>query len=304
MDPAPRSQPARDLADDRRQRERAEGRRRPPAARVAHPSRSVPSARTDAPDRERPRQAAPQVRASVRLHASNGQIPTSASSTIESGTINDWKNGRADRHLRAPDRFGHERVDGSPEHDDGHRREQHARREERRLSRATDPKRPAAPSFGRRQTISPADTSTTSPVNPSSSGPIVDSANAWTDDTTPDRVRNVPKIDERERRREQRHVPRLHDATLLLHRCRVQEDRRGEPRKQAGVLHRVPGPVAAPAELHVRPARAEEDAGRQQDPRPERPPANLVAAIGRRASPVISAAMANANGTLNPTNPM
>ena len=58
-----------------------------------------------------------------------------------------------------------------------------------------EPKLPAAPSFGRRHTISPADTSTTSPVNPSRSGPIVDSANAWTDDTTPDRVRNVPKID-------------------------------------------------------------------------------------------------------------
>ena len=45
-----------------------------------------------------------------------------------------------------------------------------------------------------RQPISPTDTATTRAKNPSSNGPTVPSENAWTDSTTPDRVRNVPRI--------------------------------------------------------------------------------------------------------------
>ena len=228
------------------------------SSRCRPPDAIEPSARTAPPTVSGRRQAAPQVRARrFAATPATGRSRRAPSSRIESGTMNDWKNDGPTDTFVPTHRLGHERVDGSPEHDHGHRRE--AERPSRGTT--TPVMRPIRSdrgrrASGRRHTISPADTTTTSPVNPSSSGPIVDSANAWTDDTTPDRVRNVPKIAERERRREQRDVPRLHDAALLLHRRRVQEDRGREPRQQARVLHRVPGPVAAPAELDVGPARA------------------------------------------------
>ena len=55
--------------------------------------------------------------------------------------------------------------------------------------------RPLARSAGRRHTISAVPTATVRNVNPMSSGPIEDSANAWTEEMIPERVRKVPKID-------------------------------------------------------------------------------------------------------------
>ena len=46
----------------------------------------------------------------------------------------------------------------------------------------------------------------------------------------------------------------------------------GQPRHQRGVLDRVPGPVAAPAELGVGPARAEQDPDPQEQPGRQREP--------------------------------
>ncbi len=87
---------------------------------------------------------------------------------------------------------------------------------------------------------------------------------------------------------------------FLLHHYRMQKRRRGDPRQQRGVFHRVPAPVAAPAQHRIRPTA------------PSSTPVvwNIqVTSVQRRvvwihASPgclVISDAIAKANGTTNPT---
>ena len=73
-------------------------------------------------------------------------------------------------------------------------------------------------------------------------------------------------------------VPDLEHAALLLDHDRVQEGGADQPRHQRGVLDRVPAPVAAPAELRVGPARAEQDPDREEDPGDQRE------AAGRRGS--------------------
>ncbi len=83
------------------------------------------------------------------------------------------------------------------------------------------------------------------------------SPNACTDCTTPDRVMNVPKIVRKNVTMTSETFQTFSIAAPLLHHHRVQEGRRREPRQQAGVLDRIPAPVAAPAQLFVRPERAE-----------------------------------------------
>ena len=63
-----------------------------------------------------------------------------------------------------------------------------------------------------------------------------------------------------ERQDHERDVPDAQHAAPLLHHHRVQERGRREPRQQAGVLDGVPAPVAAPAQLLVRPQHAERQA--------------------------------------------
>ena len=78
---------------------------------------------------------------------------------------------------------------------------------------------------------------------------------------------------------DERDVPDLQHPALLLHHHRVQEGRAGQPRQQRGVLDRVPGPVAAPAQLGVGPAGAEQDPDAEEEPGRQREAA-------RRADPV------------------
>ena len=61
-------------------------------------------------------------------------------------------------------------------------------------------------------------------------------------------------------------VPDLEHAALLLDHHRVQEGGADQPRHQRRVLDRVPGPVAAPAELGVGPAGAEQQAEAEEGP--------------------------------------
>ena len=90
--------------------------------------------------------------------------------------------------------------------------------------------------------------------------PSVDAPNAWIDSRIPERDEERPEDREHAGGEHQRHVPHLQHPALLLDHHRVQERGTGQPRHQRGVLDRVPRPVAAPAELHVRPAGAEQDA--------------------------------------------
>ena len=68
----------------------------------------------------------------------------------------------------------------------------------------------------------------------------------------------------------ERDVPDLQHPALLLDHHGVQERRADQPRHQRRVLHRIPGPVAAPAELGVGPAGAEQDPDPEEEPGGER----------------------------------
>ena len=80
---------------------------------------------------------------------------------------------------------------------------------------------------------------------------------------------------QRERRHEQAEVPDPQHPSALLDEHRVDVGRARQPRQEAGVLHRVPRPHAAPAEHLVAPPAAEQDADRQEGPREQRPAAGL-----------------------------
>ena len=72
-------------------------------------------------------------------------------------------------------------------------------------------------------------------------------------------------------RHDQPGVPDLQHPLPFLDHHRVEEGGAGEPGHERGVFDRVPAPVAAPAELHVGPAAAEQDAAAEEEPRDERP---------------------------------
>ncbi len=88
--------------------------------------------------------------------------------------------------------------------------------------------------------------------------------------------------------RDERDVPDLEHALLLLHDHRVQEGRGRQPRDQRGVLDRVPAPEAAPADLLVGPLGAQQHADAEREPGHERPaphglqPASVGAAADER----------------------
>ena len=73
-------------------------------------------------------------------------------------------------------------------------------------------------------------------------------------------------------------VPDLQHPAPLLDHDRVQERGPRQPRHQRRVLDRVPGPVPAPSELGVGPARAEQEAEAEERPGDQRE------AAGRRGS--------------------
>src|ERR1022692_4209116 len=87
--------------------------------------------------------------------------------------------------------------------------------------------------------------------------PISLRAKAWTDCTIPERAENTQE----EGGAHQHDVPDLHHAFLLLHHYGVQKRRAAQPREQGSVLHRIPSPVAAPAEHVIRPRRTQHHAG-------------------------------------------
>ena len=97
--------------------------------------------------------------------------------------------------------------------------------------------------------------------------PSVEAPKAWIESRIPERTRNVPSTASVPVARISDDVPHLQHPALLLHHDRVQERGAGQPRQQRRVLDRVPGPVAAPAQLGVGPARAEQDADAEEEPR-------------------------------------
>ncbi len=107
--------------------------------------------------------------------------------------------------------------------------------------------------------------------NPSSSGPMPDSVKECTESSTPDRVRNVPRIVSANVAVDERQVPHAQHPATLLHKHGVQVRGGGQPRQERRVLHGVPRPEAAPPEDLVGPPRAEHDAHAEQPEGHERP---------------------------------
>ena len=93
-------------------------------------------------------------------------------------------------------------------------------------------------------------------------------ANACTEVSTPERTRKVPSRLSAKATIASSTVQLRKRAALLGHRERMDERGADQPGHEGGVLHRVPEPPAAPAELVVRPAAAERDAEREEAPRP------------------------------------
>ena len=113
--------------------------------------------------------------------------------------------------------------------------------------------------------------------------PTGDWANACTLSMTPAARDERAEDRQQERRDHERHVPLAQHAALLLDHDRVQERGAGEPRQERRVLDGIPGPVAAPSELDVRPPHAERDADREEEPGEQRPAAHRRRATARRA---------------------
>ena len=92
-------------------------------------------------------------------------------------------------------------------------------------------------------------------------------ANACTEVSTPERTRNVPISESENAIDREQHRPAAEGAALLGDGERVDQRRAHQPRHEGRVLHRVPEPPAAPAQLVVRPPAAERDADGEERPR-------------------------------------
>ena len=97
--------------------------------------------------------------------------------------------------------------------------------------------------------------------------------NEWIELTTPGAREEGAEQREAERERDEDDVPHLQHPALLLDHHRVEEGGGGEERHQGGVLDRIPGVVAAPADLDVGPVRSEQLADAERRPGDQRPAA-------------------------------
>ena len=94
-----------------------------------------------------------------------------------------------------------------------------------------------------------------------------------------------PEQGQRECQDRQQQRPAAEQPTLLGHRERMNQRGADQPRHEGRVLHRIPEPPAAPAELVVRPPAAERDTDREKEPRERGPwprparPARIEAAF-------------------------
>ena len=76
---------------------------------------------------------------------------------------------------------------------------------------------------------------------------------------------------QREGENRQQVVPRAKAPTFVLHHCAVKQRGGGKPGHQPGVLHRIPGPVAAPAQHIISPAHSQQQPQAQPQPGDEQP---------------------------------
>ena len=176
-------------------------------------------------------------------------------------------------------------TSGNTRADQHREREQHEQQvvdqEQRRRGRAPARARPPAASVSMRSASSDHRPDQRQP--PGRPGTSARSA-LWvkecTELKTPERVMKVPRIVSRKVASDQRDRPALQHALALGEQRRVQRGGGGQPGQERGVLDRVPGPVAAPAEHLVGPPAAEHDRAGEEDPR--HAAARCAAAAGSR----------------------
>ena len=94
--------------------------------------------------------------------------------------------------------------------------------------------------------------------------------NEWIELTIAAARQERPEHRQLEGKRDEHHVPDLQHPLALLDHHGVKERGGREPRHQRGVLDRIPRVVAAPADLDVRPVRAEQLADAEERPGRER----------------------------------
>ena len=129
--------------------------------------------------------------------------------------------------------------------------------------------------------------------------PSVEPPKAWIDWRIPERTRKVPRIARMPvaSTSETFHAFSMPRFSWIMNECR-----KAVPVSHGisdGVLDRVPRPVAAPAELGPRPARADEDPDAEEAARPRARSGASRGSTRRPTRRVISAATANAKGTVN-----
>ena len=91
-------------------------------------------------------------------------------------------------------------------------------------------------------------------------------AKECTETSTPGAHQEGAEQAQREGQDRQQQRPALEQAALVGDRERMDQRRAHQPRHERGVLHRIPEPEAAPAELVVRPPAAQRDAAGEERP--------------------------------------
>ena len=170
---------------EREQRGEARGRR------AATASTSAAGAGPRRP--EQPRGAA--ARADALRHGSTGATAMRNSSARPIGIVMRSKYGRADRDAVAVERLDEQREHRAEQHDERERGEQHVVGEERALARDGESMRPGERRRSPRQPMSPTDDDHDQREEArAASARSSDSVNACTESSTPERVRNVPRM--------------------------------------------------------------------------------------------------------------
>ena len=268
---APRPRPAHELERDRAEHEGRERVRDQARDRRARAEREQHDARQTAPRRparrssaEAPQRRPPPGDERADPHQEQQRQPEDAEEEV---VVAGRRRSATPQHGLVQDRVG-----DAPED-----RQRRARRGAGCCRGRSPPARRAtragcvARSSGSRANTSASEPATTTAMKTRNHGPMSLSVNEWIELRIPERVRNVPKIDEEERADHEHDVPDPEHAALLLDHHRVQERRRGEPGHQRGVLDRIPGVIAAPADLLVGPVGAEQLADAERRPGDERP---------------------------------
>ncbi len=173
--------------------------------------------------------------------------------------------------LEVKEKFGEQRIDGAEEDHRGDGAEEDVVEHERRLARdgGEEPHRGEARSAPEEEQRGGADDEPEQGEDEHAARRVIGEGMHRVEDAGADEER--PAEAQRKRPDGEQDGPHLERLALLDHDRRMDERGPGEPGEQRGILHRVPEPIAAPAEHVIGPPRAERDATGEKGPGGERP---------------------------------